>query len=748
MRANDYRQAGSLSVYWDETMDSSRASQLVIAWCVGIMATQCLVVASAAELNLRRLGGYHTSGAAYGVAVSGQIAYVATSEAGLLVFDISNPSIPRRVGGCYTEGRATGVALSGQYAIVADGAAGLEVIDISNPAYPRRVGGYDTIGTATGVAVSGGFAFVADGTNGLEVIDVRDPLAPHRVGGYNPTGSSATQVVISGQYAFVAETIFNGLSWRQGRLSVIDISDPTNPRWLSAYGPIYDLGFVESVAVLGNYAYITPMNGFTILDITDPTNLHSVGTVSPRVYAHGITVLGGNAYLVGDLSQTFFPQSEWEKFVVIDIRNPTNPQVLGEYIGALHQFQGQRFGLGVAVSGNYGYVADGDAGFQVISVANPTVPQRVGGFDATASAWDLAVSGGYGYVTERVLDDYLSLWRGRLDVIDIQDPSHPRPAGSLDNITDDAFGGIGVAMAGNYAAVTAGFDGLQTIDVSDPGQPTRLGSLNTAGYASGVAVDGQYAYLADGTNGLLVIDLSNLRSPQQVGACQVSGYAASVVVSGTNVFVTHRGEGFEVVDIGDPLSPRKIGSALYGENLYNLNLAISGNLAFVADWTNGLQIIDLTNPGGPQRVGGYSTGDIATAVAIWGDYAYVAMYPGILVIDISDPANPQRVSSYNRPGLITKVVASGEYVYVAEDQAGIEVFQAYRPMRLELLQVGVLGELRFRVSGPPSLSGRIQRSLDLMNWDDWLPVTFTNTPIEIVNSDVPLSANRFYRLVT
>ncbi len=69
-------------------------------------------------------------------------------------------------------------------------------------------------------------------------------------------------------------------------------------------------------------------------------------------------------------------------------------------------------------------------------------------------------------------------------------------------------------------------------------------------------------------------------------------------------------------------------------------------------------------------------------------------------------------------------------------------------MRLELLQVGVLGELRFRVSGPPSLSGRIQRSLDLMNWDDWLPVTFTNTPIEIVNSDVPLSANRFYRLVT
>src|SRR5687767_7737414 len=35
--------------------------------------------------------------------------------------------------------------------------------------------------------------------------------------------------------------------------------------------------------------------------------------------------------------------------------------------------------LGVAVSGNFAYVADWDAGLQVIDVSNPANPQRVGG---------------------------------------------------------------------------------------------------------------------------------------------------------------------------------------------------------------------------------------------------------------------------------------------------------------------------------------------------------------------------------
>ena len=60
-----------------------------------------------------------------------------------------------RVGGYDTSGYAYGVAVAGNYAYVADGTAGLQVIDVSNPANSSRVGGYDTSGYADGVAVVG-----------------------------------------------------------------------------------------------------------------------------------------------------------------------------------------------------------------------------------------------------------------------------------------------------------------------------------------------------------------------------------------------------------------------------------------------------------------------------------------------------------------------------------------------------------------------------------------------------------------
>jgi len=116
-----------------------------------------------------RLGGYNTSGTAYGVAVAGAVAYVADGEAGLQIINVSNPDSPVRLGGCGTGGIARGVAVAGARAYVADGEAGLQVIDVSNPASPVRLGSYPTRGTARGVAVAGNRVYVANDEKGLRV---------------------------------------------------------------------------------------------------------------------------------------------------------------------------------------------------------------------------------------------------------------------------------------------------------------------------------------------------------------------------------------------------------------------------------------------------------------------------------------------------------------------------------------------------------------------------------------------------
>jgi hypothetical protein len=54
--------------------------------------------------------------------------------------------------------------------------------------------------------------------------------------------------------------------------------------------------------------------------------------------------------------------------------------------------------------GNYAYVADFAAGLQVIDVSNPASPQRVGGYDTSGYARGVAVSGNYAYVADDAPD--------------------------------------------------------------------------------------------------------------------------------------------------------------------------------------------------------------------------------------------------------------------------------------------------------------------------------------------------------
>ena len=69
---------------------------------------------------------------------------------------------PSLVGTYNTSGDAWGVAVAGDLAFVADGLSGLQIIDISDPITPTLAGTYNTSGYARDVAVSGDLAFVAD----------------------------------------------------------------------------------------------------------------------------------------------------------------------------------------------------------------------------------------------------------------------------------------------------------------------------------------------------------------------------------------------------------------------------------------------------------------------------------------------------------------------------------------------------------------------------------------------------------
>ncbi len=369
-----------------------------------------------------------------------------------------------------------------------------------------------------------------------------------------------------------------------------------------------------------------------------PFELTLAGSYDTPGYARGVAISGDYAY-VADVSLGLR---------VIDIADPTNPSHAGSY-------DTPGYAWSVAIAGDYAYVADEASGLQVIDISDPTVPSLAGSYDTPAAAYGIAIAGDYAYVAD---------WTSGLQVIDISDPTNPALAGSY-NTPGNA---VGVALAGDHAYVADYASGLQVIDISDPTNPSLAGSYDTPGNAWFVVASGDYAYVADATPGLQVIDISDPTSPLLAGNYDTPGSAYGVAISGDYAYVADETSGLQVIDISDPTSPALTTGYDTPDKAYDV--AVSGEHAYVADYASGLQVIDINDPVSPLLGGSYDTPGDAFSVAISGDYAYVADYAsGLQVIDISDPTSPMLAGS-NETFDARDIAVSGDYAYVADPSTG------------------------------------------------------------------------------
>ncbi len=573
-----------------------------------------------------RIGQVVLPGIVRCVAVSGAFAYVTVtdgSSAHLEVVDVSDPASPMRVGGCPVGG--TAVAVSGSHVYVAAGSSGLEVVDVSDPTSPMPVGARDTGGNAVELAVSGDYAYVAnsDSGGGLYVMDVSDPAFPVLVGAYPLSWHQLHGVAISGQYAYIVESDYTG-----GRLHVIDVATPAQPvaagqRQIAGPRP-------HGVAVVGSYAYVVAQSpSLEVLDVSIPTSPVPLGSCSVGD-AYAVAVSGNYAYVA----------SKSAGLQVIAVSDPAAPVRAGEVVSG---------DVGtVAVSGNYAYVARGGVqGFQVLDISDSARPARVGGCDTVGDPRRSATSGNY--VCLLAFSGESSL----LQVVDVSDPTSPVAMGWCWTGGDSA---ADVAATGGYAYLAQnwwdGEEGLGVVDISDPASPVPVGRYATNGFATGVAVAGDYAYLSAGDGGLEVIDVSDPVLPIRVGQSATSGSADSVAISGSYAYLTSTlgmldslsrieaigisNSGLEVIDISNPISPVNVGQSEAVGTAFAVASSTTHawvvSSAFVGFVQSGVEVFDIANPAFPVRIGGYTTAGNAADVAALSDHAYLADGEGGLAV--------------------------------------------------------------------------------------------------------------------
>ena len=139
----------------------------------------------------------------------------------------------------------------------------------SYPNVYEKIGQFDNNfgGTAINSFVRDGIAYVANDEEGLLILDVTDPTNPQFLSQCYDGEGYAWDIWVEGNYAYVADHL--------GGLEIINIADPLNP---IKVGDFYDGSSALDVIVRDNVAYVADfLDGLEFIDVSNPSNPVKIG---------------------------------------------------------------------------------------------------------------------------------------------------------------------------------------------------------------------------------------------------------------------------------------------------------------------------------------------------------------------------------------------------------------------------------------------------------------------------------------
>ncbi len=563
---------------------------------------------------------FHISGAPYAAVTS-------EFDHGVQLIDLSDPDSPRTAGRIGDNGT---LLLHGAFdvapfehggatyaAVTTFNEGGVQLIDLSDPDSPRAAGqirdsGSTLLDTPNGIAVFGHggrtYAAVAefDG-HGVQLIDLSDPDNPRAAGQIRDSGSTLLRgaqgvaTFESGGATHLVVTGFHDDAVQLLRIPGTAFTAPGSP------GP---LEFTLTVTDSQNQ---TDTDTVTVTVPHPPT----ADAGGDRTAAPGQTVTLDGSKSAGTGLAYSWNQTGGAPVALETVRPRTAGGLQGGDFSA--RFGNSYVDTFEASGSTYGAVASAfGEGVQLIDLSDPhnlTAAGRL--MDGDAPAGELLLTGTYGLdvfearAPGAAAKTYAAVASEREDgvqLIDLSDPDNPRAAGRIgDNSTLELDGARSVAAfyisgAAYVAVASPNDDGLQLIDMSDPGSPRAAGRIADT-EPDGAAVPPitvNNELLLDGASGVAVFE--------------AGGRTYAAVAS-------FHDDGVQLVDVSDPANPRPAGrigdtepdgaavppitaeSELLLNGAYGIDVfgAGSGVYAAVASQLDhGVQLIDVSDPSEPE----------------------------------------------------------------------------------------------------------------------------------------------------
>lgn len=405
------------------------------------------------------------------ILVIDSIAYITTSNDGLLIYDVSDPTVFNLIS-TYETSHAVAISISQNTAYLSCGYGGFQVLDISNISDPELIGVLETPRCARNALISDNIAYITDLYTGLEIYDISEPENPNVVGSVD-TPNIASSINISEDIAYVTDYTSN--------IQILDLSDPGFPYIINSYGIFY---IVEDFLIVENYGYAITFDKLYIFRLDDLVYPEIISYLEISSTNNSVEYYNSHVYVT----------SLFEGIKIINVNNPQYPYIVGEC-----DTPGRAYNL--VVSEDIVYVADYYCGLTIIDVSDLSNPFILPYFTTPGYVYSLAKA-----------DDILYLAGGYdgLKVVDISVPTSPIFLQSIIPHSDSKFKTKPIISDDQLIVEDRNWNEILTFDITDPADPelinTYIWNLSTRDWE----VYEDYLVAINGYNGVSILDLESI----------------------------------------------------------------------------------------------------------------------------------------------------------------------------------------------------------------------------------------------
>ncbi len=510
------------------------------------------------------------------------------------------------------------------------------------------------------IAISGNYAYIPSRGTGLQIIDISDLARPIPVGCYSDTLGYMKTIDISGDYAYIGYSYY---------YAIFDISEPLSPDPIT----IHELDYNLNISMLyGDNLYLSGKTGsgdnieynVEIVDVSNPHEPEVISSWRTEEMIQDICVFENSIYVV-----TLFNS------YLLQLNEDDSLEIVSEFSG----------GGKLVVEDGLIYLMD-DYTLKIIDISNPG--EIIGECEIDAGVHYLCVE-------DIIVEDNLVFVGSSspecmgnrnpfcmLSVIDISDHTEPEFIGSLElALPLEEF----IYLNGNI--IVAQYGGIRVIDISEPQTPVTVGYYNVDGSPVWVHFNDDFMYVYSyhyanyGINSHTVwcFDCSEPDNPIAVEWMEFDSYGMDIFATPNNNLLTVSYDSVRHFDISQPPEMREIAS--YPNTFPNCwELFVEESFIYMSN-SEGLVVLEMSDLDTLTLVGEFNTDGWSTSsIFVSEGIIYVTkLNSGLSILDASEPAQMSLIANYYINGDTKNIQVVDDLAFVSNSRNGLMIFDVSNP---------------------------------------------------------------------